>query len=167
MIERVFLAANRWALIGILAAMSSLVFANVALRYTTNFSITWAEEVARYGMIWMTFLGAGLALRHGAHAAMDNLQEALGSRLARVLRAVVVLLLLAFCGTVVWMGWEYMGRMSRQVTPATRISFGYIYAAMPIGFLLFIVHLLLVLRSYLRSGGFEPEGAEDRPAASG
>mgnify|MGYP006185517733 CR=1 FL=1 len=62
MFERVFVEANKWALIAILAAMACIVFANVSLRYLTNYSITWAEEVARYLMIWMTFLGAGLAL---------------------------------------------------------------------------------------------------------
>ena len=54
--ERHFLAANRWALILLLAAMAVIVFANVALRYLTNESIEWAEEVARHLMIWLTFL---------------------------------------------------------------------------------------------------------------
>ena len=63
--------------------------------------------------------------------------------------------------------YEYMTRMSRQLTPATRISFGWIYIAMPAGFALFLVHLLLVVRGYLRAGTFEKrqEGAEPvRPA---
>ena len=168
MFERIFIAANKWALVAILAAMSCIVFTNVSMRYLTNFSIVWAEEVARYLMIWMTFLGAGLALRQGAHAAIDNLQSAVGPRLGRLMRAVVVLLLLVFCGLMAWTGYEYMTRMGRQVTPATRISFTYIYAAMPAGFLLFIVHLLLVLRTYLGSGAFEAgHGAEDRGAAAG
>jgi TRAP-type C4-dicarboxylate transport system permease small subunit len=41
--ERYFVAANRWALIVLLAAMSVIIFANVALRYLTNASIEWAE----------------------------------------------------------------------------------------------------------------------------
>ena len=168
MFERAFVEANKWALVVMLAAMACIVFANVSMRYLTNFSITWAEEVARYLMIWMTFLGAGLALRQGAHAAIGNLQEALGPRLGWLLRLWVALLLLVFCGLMAWTGYEYMTRMGRQVTPATRISFSYIYAAMPVGFLLFIVHLLFVVRTYLRSGTFEAgHGAEDRGAAAG
>jgi TRAP-type C4-dicarboxylate transport system permease small subunit len=75
--ERIFLAANRWILILLLAAMSIIIFTNVTLRYTTNESLEWAEEVARHMMIWLTFLGAGPVLRYGGHIAVENLQDAL------------------------------------------------------------------------------------------
>lgn len=60
-----------------LAAMSVIVFVNVMLRYLTSESIVWAEEVARYLMIWLTFLGIGPVMRIGGHIAIDNLQDAL------------------------------------------------------------------------------------------
>ena len=91
--ERVLGASNRWLLILLLAIMACIVFANVVLRYTTGDSIVWAEEVARHMMIWITFLGAGLVLRFGGHVAIDNLHRAVSTKAARVLRAVVVVLL--------------------------------------------------------------------------
>lgn len=147
--ERMFVALNKWVVVLLLAAMSTIVFANVSLRYLSNFSITWAEEVARYLMIWMTFLGAGLSLRIGGHVAITNLHDFLGIRLQRALRALIGLLLICFFVAMMWIGYEYMTRMGRQLTPATRIPFSYIYAAMPIGFVLMIVHLLLIARSYI------------------
>lgn len=153
--ERAFVAANKWALILLLAGMSGVVFANVALRYLTNFSIIWAEEVARYAMIWMTLLGAGLALRYGGHVAIGNLQEAMAPRVQRFMRALICLLLLAFFTVMVWIGYVYMMRMQFQLTPATRIPFSYVYAAIPMGFLLLIVHLLLVAKSYVVDNRFE------------
>ena len=147
--ERMFVALNKWGVVLLLAAMSTIVFANVSLRYLSNFSITWAEEVARYLMIWMTFLGAGLSLRIGGHVAITNLHDFLGIRLQRALRALIGLLLICFFVAMMWIGYEYMTRMGRQLTPATRIPFSYIYAAMPIGFVLMIVHLLLIARSYV------------------
>ncbi len=147
--ERMFVALNKWVVVLLLAAMSTIVFANVSLRYLSNFSITWAEEVARYLMIWMTFLGAGLSLRIGGHVAITNLHDFLGIRLQRALRALIGLLLICFFVAMMWIGYEYMTRMGRQLTPATRIPFSYIYAAMPIGFVLMIVHLLLIARSYV------------------
>lgn len=159
--ERVFVEANKWALILLLAGMSVVVFANVSLRYLTNFSIIWAEEVARYAMIWMTFLGAGLALRQGAHVAITNLHDMLGARAQRVLRGLVCLLLLAFCAVMMWIGYDYMLRMRFQMTPATRIPFSFIYASMPLGFLLLIVHLALVVRGYVADGRYEDAGAPE------
>lgn len=138
-----------------LSAMSLIVFANVALRYLTNFSITWSEEVARYLMIWVTFLGAGLALRFGSHVAIANVQEMAPKAVQRLLRLAIVVLLLAFFAIMVWMGHEYMTRMQFQLTPATRIPFSYIYAAMPIGFILLIIHLLLIARRYVLDSQFE------------
>ena len=147
--ERIFVAINKWVVVLLLAAMSSIVFANVSLRYLSNFSITWAEEVARYLMIWMTFLGAGLSLRIGGDVAITNLHDFLGTRPQRALRAFIGLLLICFFVAMMWIGYEYMNRMGRQLTPATRIPFSYIYAAMPIGFALMIAHFLLIARSYI------------------
>ena len=84
--EAGFVALNKWLLIVILAVMSVIIFTNVVLRYTTSQSIEWAEEVARYMMVWMTFLGAGPVLRYGGHIAVENLQDALPVFWARALR---------------------------------------------------------------------------------
>ncbi|WP_370160900.1 TRAP transporter small permease [Limimaricola soesokkakensis] len=153
--DRALSILNRWVLVGLLTAMVCIIFANVSLRYLTDHSITWAEEVARYLMVWMTFLGAGLALRRGGHVAITALPDALGPRAAMVLRGAVALLLLGFAALMVKIGVDYMGRMGRQLTPATRISFWGIDLAMPPGFALFLTHLALAIVSYLRSGRFE------------
>ena len=150
--ERAFVALNGWVVIACLVAMSGVVFTNVGLRYLTNHSIPWADEVARYLMIWMTFLAAGLVLRQGGHVAITNLQEALPGRAQQALRGAIVLLLLGFFGYMVWVGQEYMTRMGRQLTPATRISYWYVYLAMPVGFALLIAHLLLIAPRFIRAG---------------
>ena len=58
-VDRALLKANRWAVIAILAAMATMVFVNVVLRFTTDHSLLWVEEASRYLMIWLTFLGCG------------------------------------------------------------------------------------------------------------
>lgn len=166
-IETLFVELNKWVLILLLAAMSIIVFANVTLRYTTNFSIIWAEEVARYMMIWMTFLGAGLVLRAGGHVAITSLTELLGDRLRMALRVLVALILVAFFVAMIWYGYDYMTRMGRQLTPATRIRFWYVYLAMPLGFGLLLVHFLLVVKNFIL--GIEPDAGPDgiQPPVSG
>ena len=84
--ENALLRLNRGALVLLLAAMAIVIFANVVLRYTTSQSIEWAEEVARYLMVWLTFLGAGPVLRYGGHIAVENLQDSLPPRAALALR---------------------------------------------------------------------------------
>ncbi|MBL0936945.1 MAG: TRAP transporter small permease [Rhizobiaceae bacterium] len=165
--ETLFVEANKWALVLILAAMSGIVFANVSLRYTTNFSIVWAEEVARYLMVWMTFLGAGLALRTGGLVAITNLHDAMPDRPQRALRGVIVLGLLIFFAVMIWVGYSYALRMRFQMTPATRIPFSAIYAAMPIGFALMTVHLLLIARRFIGDNSFDRIAGVDENSAAG
>lgn len=152
--EDIFVAANRWALILILAAMSLVVFANVVLRYLTNFSLVWAEELARYLMIWMTFLGAGLVLRFGGHVAIDSLHHVLSEGVARAVRIVLAILMVAFFAAMAWQGIRYMQLAQFQTTPAMHLSFSTVYAAIPVGFALLIIHLLLIIRLYVRHHRF-------------
>lgn len=165
-LERYFLSVNRWALILLLACMAVIIFVNVALRYLTNESIQWAEEVSRHMMIWLTFLGAGPVLRYGGHIAVENLQDALPQKVAVALRAFVALLLFGFFGFLIWYGWLYMERMMSQMTASTQIPFGYIYAAMPVGGVLLAIHWLMIVRSYVIRREFASDGHFDANASA-
>ena len=56
-----------------LAAMCVLVFANVVLRYAFNTGITLSEELSRWLFVWLTFLGAIVAMKEHGHLGMDSL----------------------------------------------------------------------------------------------
>ena len=108
--EQLFLAANRWILILLLATMAVLVIANVISRYVFLHSFTWVEEASRYLMIWAAFLGAGLALRVGGHIAVDSLPSALPPRGARWLRGFIAVVRPSRCWW--WSGWASSTRCS-------------------------------------------------------
>ena len=57
--------------------MVVLVFGNVVLRYVFNSGITISEELSRWLMVWLTFLGAIVALREHSHLGVDTLVRAL------------------------------------------------------------------------------------------
>ena len=160
--ERWFVTANAAVVVAALAVMAMVVGWNVSLRFLTNNSLPWADEVARYTMIWMVFLGAGLALREGAHVALGSLQSALPPRLAWTLRLAVLALLLVFFLVMIWMGWDYMQRARFQMSAALRLKMSWVYAAMPVGFALLTVHLLLIAPRYLRAG-FDTDPSETHP----
>jgi TRAP-type C4-dicarboxylate transport system permease small subunit len=154
-LETAFVTLNGWALIAMLSAMALIVGTNITLRYTTSHSLPWADEAARYLMIWMTFGGAGLVLRTGGHVAITNLQDALPATGQKIMRAAIVLGLLVFFGFMVQVGYQYAQRMQYQVTPALRLPFLYVYAAMPVGFSLLILHLLLIARPFITAGSYK------------
>ena len=61
-----------------MAVMVLLVFGNVVLRYAFNSGITVSEEISRWLFVWLTFLGAVVALREHAHLGTDMLVGRLG-----------------------------------------------------------------------------------------
>jgi TRAP-type C4-dicarboxylate transport system permease small subunit len=162
--DRTLLAVNRSLLIAILAAMAVIVFANVMLRFTTDRSILWVEETARYLMIWLTFVGMGPVLRYGGHLGIDSLQEAL-PRHAATIRGAIFALLLCFFASMVWVGIRYAAFAWKQTTPVLQIPIGAVYLAMPIGFGLAIVHLLLMARPYVARRTLLADGEFDADAA--
>ncbi len=164
--EKALMATNRWALIVLLGLMSVIIFTNVIARYFTDQSIPWAEEVARHMMIWLTFLGAGPVLRYGGHLAVENLQDSLPRPLSIALRVVIAALLMAFFVFMIWWGLLYMERTQYQFTAATQIPFSYIYAAMPVGGVLLIVHFLFVLRDYIVERTFASDEHFDATASA-
>jgi TRAP-type transport system small permease protein len=161
--DRVLLRLNRWAVIAILASMAIMVFANVALRFLTDHSILWVEEVSRYLMIWLTFLGSGIVLRYGAHIGVDTLQERF-PRQAPVLRAIIFALLLMFFVAMVGLGFRYALLTWAQTTPVMQIPVGAVYLAMPVGFILMIVHLLMMAAPYVRQKHFLSDDEFDADA---
>lgn len=164
--ERALVAGNRWLLIVLLLAMACIVFVNVVLRYTTGDSIYWAEEVARYLMIWGTFLGSGLVLRFGGHVAIDNLHQSVPSRMARWLRAGVAACLGLSFLAMAYFSSLYVWATRFQTTAATDIPIAWVYAAMPVGFVLMFVHLLFVVRGYIAEGRYAESAEMDAEAAA-
>lgn len=150
-----FVRANEWMLGAILAVMAALQFTNVVVRYFTDDSVAWAEEVSRHLMIWLVFLGLGSASRIGLHMAIDNLHRAVPLALARAIRLGIIALLAATCAVLVYQGWAYMARAGQQTTPVTQIPFSYVYAALPVGFALMLLHLLAMSPRYVGSGAFD------------
>ena len=137
---------------GLLAALLGLVSLQVLSRHIYFMPMNWTEEIARYTMIWLTFLGSGLALREGAHVAISNAQEALPGPAQYALRWGILLLLFGFFAFMVWVGIDYMNRMAIQKSAALRLPMKWVYAAMPAGFALMILHLALIAPRYLRAG---------------
>ena len=56
-----------------LALMVVLVFGNVVMRYGFNSGITVSEELSRWLFVWLTFMGAIVAMKDGAHLGSDTL----------------------------------------------------------------------------------------------
>jgi TRAP-type C4-dicarboxylate transport system permease small subunit len=80
-----------------LAIMVVLVFGNVVLRYGFNSGITVSEELSRWLFVWITFLGAIVALQEGSHLGTDMLVSRLPVFGKKLCLALTHLLMLFVC----------------------------------------------------------------------
>jgi TRAP-type C4-dicarboxylate transport system permease small subunit len=89
-----------------LALMVLMVFGNVVLRYGFNSGITVSEELSRWLFVWMTFLGAIVAVRKHAHLGTDTLISRLPPAGRKVCYGVAHLLMLYMCWLMAQGGWQ-------------------------------------------------------------
>lgn len=112
-----------------LAVMVVLVFGNVVLRYTLNSGITVSEELSRWLFVWLTFMGAVVALREHGHLGTDALVSrlpAVGKKACLVLAQIAMLyvswLLLSGSWAQMLINWD-------TEAPVTGASVGIFYAS--------------------------------------
>ncbi len=131
-----------------LAIMVVLVFGNVVLRYTANSGITVSEELSRWLFVWLTFMGAVMALREHGHLGTDVLVSRLpaaGKKVCLVLAQVAMLY-------VSWLllkgSWAQMVINADTEAPVTGASVGIFYAS---GVLMGGSAIAILLRDLLRT----------------
>ena len=126
MIVRWVFRAIEWLLIGLLGVMVVLVFGNVVLRYGFNSGIVFSEEVSRFVFVWLTLLGALVALRERAHLGMNSLIAALPPRGQRAMRFVSDLLILACCLLLAHGAWKQAVIALDDHAPVTGLSMAWV-----------------------------------------
>jgi TRAP-type C4-dicarboxylate transport system permease small subunit len=93
-------------MVAFLAAMVVMVFGNVLLRYGFNSGITVSEELSRWLFVWMTFLGAVVALRSHGHLGTDSLVSRLPVAGKKICLGATHLIMLFMCWMMAKGGWQ-------------------------------------------------------------
>ena len=110
-----------------LAIMVVLVFGNVVLRYAFNSGITVSEEVSRWLFVWLTFLGAIVAMREHAHLGVDSLVKRLPATGKKICLVVSQLLMLYATWLLLKGSWEQTLINWDVAAPASGLSTGLFY----------------------------------------
>ena len=112
-----------------LGVMVILVFGNVVLRYGFNSGIAISEEASRYLFIWLTFIGAVVALHDREHLGIDSLVRAL-PRGGKVFCAVASNLLMLVATALLFYGsWKQTLITLHNKSPVSGIPLAFIYVA--------------------------------------
>lgn len=113
----------------LLAIMVVLVFGNVVMRYAFNSGITISEELSRWLFVWMTFLGAIVALKENGHLGTDMLVSRFGRTGKRVCLALAQAAML-YVTYLLFTGSLAQVRINLDVqAPVSELSMAWFYGA--------------------------------------
>src|SRR5256712_13113708 len=105
-----------WIVLAVFWILAFVVFYQVFTRYVLNDAAGWAEEIARYLLIAVTFLGGPMAGRPNTHIQVDFVYRFLPRAPGRGLSLLVDAARVAFVGYAVWLTWVLMDRLRSQRT---------------------------------------------------
>lgn len=132
-------------------AMIVAIFGQVVMRYVFDESIFWAEELARYAMIWICFLGASMGVKDGSHTQIDFFINRLPKNIKKwilVFNKAICIIFLAFISYYIVTALSYtMGTLS----PAMRIPIGLMHLVLPISGAVMAIHLFLDIHRLLHN----------------
>ena len=132
------------------AAMIGVVAAQVFYRYALNQSLFWSEELARYILVWLTFLGATVAYRRGLHPSIDLLTTRLGDRAGGAMRVISHLVAMGFFAMLVTYGSQFAYFVRFQISPALQLPKWTIMLVLPISGMVLLLHAFVAVLVEIR-----------------
>jgi TRAP-type transport system small permease protein len=123
------------------AAICLILFAQVLFRYA-GFSLGWSEEVSRYLLVAITFLGGTVAYKHARFIGLRGFGHYFGPTFEMIIVISLQALTLGCFSLIAWFGAVYTIKVWEQTWSSLPIPMALPFAVIPIGALIFIIHVL-------------------------
>jgi TRAP-type C4-dicarboxylate transport system permease small subunit len=133
------------ALAALVVVMTLIVFLQVIHRYVLAQPLHWSEEAARYLFVWLSMLGAALAVQKRGHFGIDFFFRMLPRRWRRLAGILILVLMEAVVVVILVEGMVLVARTASQESPAMSIPMSWPYACVPVAAALMAVHLAVIL----------------------
>ncbi|AXI01220.1 TRAP transporter small permease [Sporosarcina sp. PTS2304] len=142
--EFIDIKLEEWLLIISTLFIVALVFLQVLSRYVFNISVGWSAELARYMLIWITWISMSYTIRKNDHIKITLFVDRLPMSVQKVVQVIVILLwsifafVMAIVGTQVVQTIKLMG----QKTATIGLPMWVVYLIIPIGGVLMLIRLV-------------------------
>ncbi|MGA7086470.1 MAG: TRAP transporter small permease [Pseudolabrys sp.] len=129
-----------WLAFVIFWLLAFIVFLQFFTRYVLNDSLSWTEEIARYGLMWVVFIGGAMVTRRNTHIAVELLSNVMKpGPLRAALLALVDFIKLAFLGLLAFVSLTITERMHLQRMTVFDLPMSYVYAGVAFGCFLMLI----------------------------
>lgn len=115
-----------------LLGLALMCFVEVVSRYLFNHSFTWYEELARYSMVFFTFLGASLGIKYGIHFSMDYVVTRVSSRLGNFMQVTSNLIAAVLFAVLAVLSWQHSMKIMGFGTTSAAMGLPMYIAYLPV-----------------------------------
>ena len=115
-----------------LLGLALMCFVEVVSRYLFNHSFTWYEELARYSMVFFTFLGACLGIKYGIHFSMDYVVTRVSSRLGNFMQVTSNLIAAVLFAVLAVLAWQHSMKIMGFGTTSAAMGLPMYIAYLPV-----------------------------------
>lgn len=133
-----------------LVTICVIVFAGVFFRYFLHIGLGWTEELSRYLQIWMTFIGATVAVKRWSHFQLTIINQWIPASAHTFTRVFGILVVMTLAGILIKNGIDITRVSWNQTSPIMSWNFGYLYIVVPVSGVLMEMfaakHLIAALR---------------------
>jgi len=143
--DRLLVRGTEAGLFAIGVMFTLMITLEVISRYVFSFSIYFVNAAARFLLVWFFLLGAGIALRHGAHVGFELLLSAMTPRRRKTVVLFGLALIVVFCLEMIWAGFHSLGPAMKQTEAGLDIPLAWAVLAIPLGFALLLYHASALL----------------------
>lgn len=125
---------ENWIAFVLFWALAFIVFLQFFTRYVLNDSLSWTEEIARYGLMTLAFIGGAIVTRKKAHIAVELVSNLMGpGPLRSALLALVDFVTLGFLGLLAFFSVTIVERMHSQPMTVFDLPMSIVYAGVGLG----------------------------------
>ena len=148
---------ENWLALIVFWALAFIVFLQFFTRYVLNDSLAWTEEIARYGLMALAFVGGAVVTRKRGQIAVELVSNVMKPGPARAtLLAVVDFVTLGFLALLAWFSISIIERMQYQRMTVFELPMSYVYIAIAVGCFLMLGRQVMVVWSNMRNGWRRP-----------
>ena len=123
--------------------MMIVITEQIIMRYIFNRPLLWSEEFARYVYVWLVFIGAAYGVTQNKHVAVTLLTDRLPHMIQKALKVICNLLVAAALLYMLPHSILYVGKQQGLLSGCMRIPMSWVFAAIPVGYILISVQMLL------------------------
>ena len=142
---RVFEKVLKSLCVVLFVEMAIVTFMQVVSRYIFGASFFWAEELARFSMVWIAFLGAAIAIAHNSHTNINFFVNLLPKTIKKYVEIAQDLACLFFVVCVIFYSWPIVSITMKNLSTGLKIPMGLVYISLPVSGFIMILYLLLRL----------------------